>query len=343
MAARVGLIRDLVLFRSWSDSGFGPVRELVWLNFGQIKKKLIISLILGAIIMVGLGVYADFNKLAGSLLRFDLAYLPLILMLAPMNYILRYFKWNYYLKLLNIKIEPGDNLRIFTAGLSMAVSPGKLGEFIKAYMIKEFNGTPMSVTSPLIVAERLTDGISMIILASIGALKFRYGFSVLIASTVLVFLFIAFVRFRPFALATIGFIKKLPLLKKAGEQIDAFYNSSFELFGVKSLLLSVGIGIISWGFEGIVIYLALIAFGWPISILSSLFTVSFSSIVGALSMLPGGLFAAEGSIMGLLILMNVPKEIASAATIITRFSTLWLGVAIGIVGLVAVQRRLEIR
>lgn len=292
------------------------------------------------IIFVIMGIYSDFNKLFSSFLKFNLVYLPAILMLAPMNYLLRYVKWNYYLRLLNIEIDRKDNLRIFTSGLSMTVTPGKLGEFMKSYLIKEFEGVPMSVTSPLIVIERLTDGISMIILASVGALKYKYGLAVLVISVAMVAIFIASVRFKTVANFIIGFLKKLPLLRKLGAQIDAFYKSSYELLTVQSIIFSVVIGIVSWSFEGIVIYLTLKGFGSPISLLSSIFTVSFASIAGALSMLPGGLFVAEGSIMGLLIMMGVSKEIASASTIITRFSTLWLGVAIGIGGLISIQRRL---
>jgi uncharacterized protein (TIRG00374 family) len=311
------------------------------LDFSQIKKKLFISLILGIIVFVILGIYSDFSKIIESLKNFNFRYLPFILMLAPLNYFFRYIKWSYYLRLLEIKINTADNVKIFTAGLGMTVTPGKVGEFLKAYLIKEINGTPASTTCPLVLVERVTDGISMILLASVGALRFKYGLGVLAASLVLTALFIAFVRFRPFALWTIGFLKKMPILKKIGEQIDAFYGSSYELLNMRSVLISVAIGVISWSFEGIIIYLTLLAFGSPLPVLSSIFIVSFATIVGAISMLPGGLFAAEGSIMGLLVMMGVPKEVASATTIVTRFSTLWLGVAIGIVGLIAVQRRLS--
>lgn len=296
---------------------------------------------MGIIIFVILGLYSDFNKIAASVSRFNFRYLPLILTLAPLNYFFRYIKWSYYLKLLNIDIKTEDNIKIFTAGLSMTVTPGKVGEFLKSYLIKELKGVPVSVTSPLVVIERLTDGISMIVLASIGALTFRYGTSVMVISILLVGVFIAVVRIKPVALEIINFLKKLPVLNRIGMHIDAFYRSSYELLEAKTLALSVGIGAISWAFEGVVIFLTLKAFNYPISILSSVFVVAFASIAGALSMLPGGLFVAEGSIMGLLIMMGVPKEIASASTIVTRFSTLWLGVIIGVVGLIAVQRMLN--
>ncbi|MGI6778545.1 MAG: lysylphosphatidylglycerol synthase transmembrane domain-containing protein [Acetivibrionales bacterium] len=311
------------------------------MDFLHLKKKLFISLVLGLVIFVILGLYSDFNKIMESVSRFDLRYLPVILMLAPLNYILRYVKWNYYLKILKINIDSVDNAKIFTAGLSMTVTPGKLGEFLKSYLIKEFKGVSISVTSPMIVIERLTDGISMIILASIGALRFRYGIGALVSAVLLSAFFIAFIRIRPFALRVIGFLKKMPVLKRIGVQMDAFYQSSYELLGIRTFSISVAIGILSWGFEGLVLFLTLKAFNHPISILSSVFVVAFSSIVGALSMLPGGLVVAEGSILGLLLMMDLPKEIASASTIVTRFSTLWLGVLIGIAGLVSVRKVLD--
>jgi uncharacterized protein (TIRG00374 family) len=311
------------------------------LDFARIKKGILISIILGLMIYAALGVYSDYSKAAGAVSAFNYAYLPFILMLAPMNYVLRYIKWSYYLRLLDVEINRSDNIRIFAAGLAMTVTPGKVGEFLKSYLIKEIKGVPMSVTSPLIVIERLTDGISMIILASIGALKFKFGAGLMIVSVLLVVFFISFVRIKPFALGIIMLLKRLPLLKKLGAQMDAFYSSSYRLLELKPLVFSVAVGIISWGFEGIVIYLALRGFGSPISVLSSVFTVAFSSIAGALSMLPGGLFVAEGSIMAILVLLGVPAWIASAATIVTRFSTLWLGVFIGIIGLLSVRNALE--
>jgi uncharacterized protein (TIRG00374 family) len=310
------------------------------LDFSRIKKRILISIILGLMVFIALGMYSDYSKIAGAVSAFNYAYLPFILLLAPMNYVLRYIKWSYYLKLLNINIDRGDNIRIFAAGLGMTVTPGKVGEFLKSYLIKEFKGIPISVTSPLIIIERLTDGISMIILASIGALRFKFGAGVMLGSILLVVFFISFVRIKPFALSVIRLLKRLPVLKRLGTHMDMFYSSSYQLLELKPLLFSAAVGIISWGFEGIVIYLALTGFGSPISILSSVFIVAFSSIAGALSMLPGGLFVAEGSIMAILVLLGVPAWIASAATIVTRFSTLWLGVFFGIIGLLAVQNAL---
>jgi uncharacterized protein (TIRG00374 family) len=313
-------------------------------DFGKIKKGIVIYAILGIAVFAIIGMYADFESLKESISKFDFSYLPLILLLAPMNYVLRYVKWNYYLHQLKIKIPLRINLPVFVAGLSMTVTPAKVGEFFKSYLLREFCGVEMSKTMPMVLMERVSDAISMIILASIGAIAFEYGYAAIIACVCIIVLFVAVIRIKPFAMFVIRMLSKNRFLKKFADAFENFYIHTYELTRLDRLGVAVGIGTISWFFEGLVVFLALKAFGVDFSILGSVFTVSVSSLVGALSMLPGGLIAAEGSIMGVLVvLFGVNKVIASATTIVTRISTLWLGVVLGIVGLVVVQKMLKKR
>jgi uncharacterized protein (TIRG00374 family) len=71
--------------------------------------------------------------------------------------------------------------------------------------------------------------------------------------------------------------------------------------------------------------------GWETFSLA-VFILAFSTVVGAVSALPGGLGAADASIAGMLtLLMNLNKGVAAAATLIIRFATLWFGVGLGLV------------
>jgi len=51
------------------------------------------------------------------------------------------------------------------------------------------------------------------------------------------------------------------------------------------------------------------------------------------SMLPGGLGVAEGSLTGLLVGLGTALPEAAAATLLVRAATLWLAVALGVVTL----------
>jgi uncharacterized protein (TIRG00374 family) len=300
------------------------------LNTKDIEKKIIFSVIIGMLIFSLNSLYSDAKELMNVFIKFNYIWLPVILILAPLNYTFRFLKWNYYLKLINVNIRLRENIIIFLSGFSMTITPGKLGELLKTYMLKQKYCIPISLTAPLVFTERLTDAISMLILSCFGMLAFNYGVGALTVISIVIIAGIIIVQNKSLCLKIIDKSGKIPFLKNRAEQLHNFYNSTFVLFKWKSLLIAVLIGVISWAFEGFVIYYTLLAMGYHISILASIFVVSFSSIIGAVTMLPGGLFAAEGSIIGILILMGFPKVIAGGATIVTRFATLWLGVIIGI-------------
>lgn len=54
----------------------------------------------------------------------------------------------------------------------MIMTPGKAGEIVKCYMVKNVSGTGMTVTAPVILAERVIDGLAMLILAGLGLIAF---------------------------------------------------------------------------------------------------------------------------------------------------------------------------
>ena len=60
---------------------------------------------------------------------------------------------------------------------------------------------------------------------------------------------------------------------------------------------------------------------------------SSSIIVGAASLIPGGVGVAEGSIAGLLNLSGINLSVALALGILIRIFTLWYGVVAGFVAL----------
>ena len=314
------------------------MRELA----ARYKKPFWAGIVAGLAVITVLLILGDLRGVAGLFKSFDRRYLPAILLLAPLNYFFRYLKWDYYLQLTGLYPQAQINRLIFLSGLAMTITPGKAGELLKCYLLKEHIDAPVSVTASIVLAERLSDGLSMVLLAAAGLLAFPYGQYALLTVFILLVIAVAAFHYEVF------FQYLLLLLKKKGRAwgqkiavfLREFQRTARRLFTLPALLFAVGIGVLSWGLEGLVIFLAVRALGGSIPILVSVFVVSFSSIVGALSFLPGGLGVAEGSIMALLLLAGLGKEMAAAATLVTRFSTLWLGVLVGIIGFYLAQREL---
>jgi uncharacterized protein (TIRG00374 family) len=99
--------------------------------------------------------------------------------------------------------------------------------------------------------------------------------------------------------------------------------------GLRLLLGASLLGLIAWFFECLAFQMVFKGLGLEISLFKATFIYAFSTLAGALSMLPGGIGAAEGSMAGLLLMVEIPKAKATTATIIIRVCTVWFAVILG--------------
>ena len=144
-----------------------------------MRRRFALSLIFGLLVVTALAFIGDAPRVIAAGRHFAWAYVPAVLALTAFNYLLRGLKWQYYLRLIGARVSKADGAAIFACGLSMAMTPGKVGELLKAWLLRARTGTPMAVSAPVILAERLTDGVAMLILASAGLLLYRHGWQAL--------------------------------------------------------------------------------------------------------------------------------------------------------------------
>lgn len=305
----------------------------------KIKRKIFLSIGFAGLIYIGFVFFSDYELLVNVFKKFNWLLLPLLLALSLLNYVSRFFKWDYYLSLLNVKIKRIDSFSIFMSGLIMSITPGKFGELLKAYLVKQINGAPVSRTAPIIFAERITDFISLLMIALLGAYIYNFGGWIVI----LVSLFFAFVviaiGWKNLALKILTSIEKIQFLKKYLGSIHSAYESSYEMLKPKPLFYMTLLSFISWAFECLGYYLILANFQMEFSFFWASFSYAFSTIVGAITMLPGGLGVTEGSLTLLLAQNGASLENAVASTFIIRAVTLWFAVVVGIVSVFLYQKR----
>jgi glycosyltransferase 2 family protein len=307
----------------------------------KLRTGILFSLLFAFIVLVAIALYADVPRLILALGRFRWEYLPLILGLTLFNYFWRFIKWQYYLKRLKIPISWTKSLLIFVCGLSMAITPGKVGELLKSYLLKRETNVAISRTSPIILAERLTDGIAMLILASMGLVLYRFGWEILLLLFLLGVASIALVQNRAIMQILLSVCERLPVLSRFSHMIRAFYESAYNLLQWQPLLLAILIGLVSWSGECAALYFVFIGLGVTPSlalVIKATFILAFSTLVGSASGLPGGLGAAEGSVLGLTrLLVSSSAALGGAATLLIRFCTLWFGLTLGVIALFIFQ------
>lgn len=299
----------------------------------KLKKNILIFSGVAALLYLVLSIYADFNQIKYTLSKFNWIIFPILLMLAFTNYIFRFFKWHYYINLLKVPLDFWDSFKIFMSGLVMSVTPGKFGEVIKAYLVKNKTGVAISKTMPIIFVERLTDLISVIILCLVGVLYFDIlKMFVIIILLIFIALVILLSSRKIFEVVT-NFLNRYKIFNKYYPKIVQAYDSSYEMIQIKPLVEMVFLSIFSWFFECIAYFLIIISFninfGFVETFLFAILVYTLSTIIGSITMLPGGLGAAEISFTAIIQAKGVSKDVAVASTLLIRFVTLWFALIVG--------------
>lgn len=314
-------------------------------RLARLRRQLPLWLAVGAAVALGVGVFGDAPKVAAALAAFPWALLPLVLALTCVNYGIRFVKWQLYLRLIRAPSVPrGESALIFFSGLSMTMTPGKLGEWLKSYLLRERWRVPVGSSAPIILAERLTDGVAMLLLALGGLLAYGYGRELLGLVALGAVGFVAVTQLPAMRGTLLGVAERFPFARERIHHLHDFLVSAQALFSPGPLILAVAMGFVSWGAECAAFYLVLVGLGAPPSgelLLQASFVLATSTLVGSVSMLPGGLAVAEGSIAGMLLLLRITASpaTAAAATLLIRFCTLWFGVGVGVVALFLIGRR----
>ena len=295
-----------------------------------MKKGVILTIILAVIAFTSVGMWGDILK-AGPFLRgFPWYLVPSIAFFGFCNDLIKFFRWHVYLKKTGILIPIKKSLAIFLTGLSMSATPGKAGLLIKSQMLKRFSGHTLISTSPIIAAELYMDliGLSLISLFGIGLLEKGVWVALVFCTLPLLGLIPGIPDF------IIGLIAKIPMLSGRIIEIKAALDIMFRLFGLKILILSLSITLIAWMSEGVALSIILEGLGFDMGIVPATVFFGFSTLIGVLSMLPGGLVVTDASLLALLIHAGIPAAPAAIASIMARIFTLWLAVMIGSIFLI---------
>jgi uncharacterized protein (TIRG00374 family) len=305
----------------------------------NLRRSILISVAIGLIVAVVLGLVSDIRQVGDSLRSFNWWVLPVVIGFTLFNYALRWLKWDYYLRRMGMGhgVSHAMSGLLFTSGMLMAVTPGKIGEVLKSFLLKRVNGTPISASAPIVLAERITDGLAMLLLMGLGLTFYPPAQPIFILLVILTIAGIVVAQNRRLSEMLIAMVAKLPIGAKIAPRLTTMYESIRQLLDGRILIVSTLISLLSWFGECVAMYYVLVGLGIEGNLhllLIATFVFAASTLVGLVSFLPGGLGVSEASSTGMLALL-VPMAAgpATVATIMIRFCTLWFGVSLGAVAL----------
>lgn len=320
-----------------------PSSEAKGTGLESLGRRLLVPLGLGVLVGVGLVLTASPRRLLESFHRFDLRLLPWVLALSLLNYGLRFVRWEAYLGKLDVPLARGKSLAVFGVGFLLSVTPGKAGELGKAWMVRELGGGPALRVVPAVLAERVTDLLGVLVLFSIGAMAFPRGAwlsAAMVGAVVAVVVVFTWKRGADLAFRILG---KLPLIGPRVPLLIDLYGKLRSLLSPGLLLGALALSTVAWGAEAVGFFLVVREYAPRASLLAALFNYTGATVVGSLSMLPGGLGAAEGSMVGLLHAQGLGTADANLITLVVRGATLWFAVGLGLLALPFVARWLARR
>ncbi len=302
----------------------------------SLTRRLIFGLLFGFIVMIALTLIADLRQVSERVLTFKWSLYPWVMLLTLFNYLLRGYKFHFYLRQVGASEIPiKESYHLFVAGFPLAVTPGKVGEVLKGVWIHHRTGVSTAKGLAVVVAERISDGLAVLLLSTLGVIAYPQYWPGFVFVLIVLLGVIVISQIRPMALALLEFSKKLPIIKRFSSALIEFYEGSFALFKPTATIMATGLGMVSWLGEGIGFYLILRGLGLPPSgetLSIAVFVLAFSTVIGAVSALPGGLGAAEASIAGMLaLILGLSTDTAAAATLLIRFATLWFSVLLGLI------------
>ena len=277
-------------------------------------------------------IVSDFNVIHEKIFDFKTDYLPVILLLAPLSWVIVFFRWHFLLKNSNIIIPKKENFKIYMAGFAMSVTPGKVGELIKSQFLKSKYGVSRKNTLPIIISEYFYHMVGVLVVSIIGVYYFEFSLYIIILTSALIITTLTIISSETFFKKFVNLISKRNFLKKYVSPISDSHIIFKKSTRGKIFIISSGLSIAFWLTEVLIVYFVFLSFNvlnFEFFKIAAIYTTSL--ILGMLSFLPMGVGVVEGSLAGFLNYEGIDISIALTLEILIRIFTRWYGVIVGLI------------
>jgi uncharacterized protein (TIRG00374 family) len=300
-----------------------------------------VPLLIGVAALFALIFAIDLRGFGAAIRGFRLAAIPAVLALSVLYYMLQGVRWHFLLRAVGVREPMGHSVLLNYAGQSTGLLP--LGELSRAVLVAESTGVEFGAIVATVTVQELIYTLILIAAAVPGSFAYHGSAGAVLAAllaTVLVFVILTvpavFRRVRAGVVRT-------PLLRRLVADVDrlqhdtvvllrrpdTYWWSTLSAFGaLVSITLfwlvvdSIAPGVLSWK--------------------TAAFVYAVSHVVGAISLIPGGLGAYEASTVGLLVASGVDGGISAAAALLHRAADKGVNTLIGMAAYLIARRRLKL-
>jgi uncharacterized membrane protein YbhN (UPF0104 family) len=291
------------------------------------RRALTLSIGLAALLYLGFVLFADREAVFAALRRVGWPVLTAIFALSLMNYLLRFWRWQRYVAAFGHVLPWRRHFLYYLAGFTLTVTPGKAGEAVRSLYLHQYGVTYAQSLAALFV-ERLLDVLAMSLLALLILLA-RPDYAWLVAVAWVLTLGLGWLVTRAWLPERLRGWGRNHRYGYQFDRLARLLDSAAVLLRPGYLLFGLSLGVLSWGLEGLSLYLIAQDVGVGVSLETGIGIYAIAVLAGALSFLPGGLGSTEAVMGVLLVAFGADGASAVAITLLCRIATLWFAVALG--------------
>jgi uncharacterized protein (TIRG00374 family) len=327
---------------------------------GSNKKNTIrigASLAVGILLLVALIWWTGVDKIGAAIGSASPVWLAAVALVILPAYILRAIRWKLLLSPVKKTIRVSNTFWSTAVGFMVnTLIPIRLGEFVRAYILGEKEGTGFGPSFSSIVVERTLDLIGLLSIgivtmflvsaqAGLSSLVVNIFTAVAVLIAVILAVIIAGIKKEDLIIRLLTRItSKIPLVKKYTTRIADFTSSLIKgLQGLsqnpKMFIANISLTWILWLIYTSATYFTFIAFNHPLSFVAAILGGVLMSLSHILPATPGYVGSYEAFWWAIFFSLGVPENLLTATAVISHLvgllpivilgcvSVIWLGVS----------------
>ena len=308
---------------------------------------IILSIAILAVMLYLIGI----DKLIDAIKDANLFILGVAVLIQIGTYFLYTYRWQIVNSIADINVSFKKLLPIVMVGL--AVNNITPSEPVRAYILAKEHGYDLKETFATVIADRMLDTFPFIVLAIITIIATVLYFDfpmwlevILVLSVIAIVIILGMLIYmcinEGFGVRVENLIFKLThrFYKKGSENlkinihenISGFQDTMKMLISDRKLFYyTIPLSFLIWVFEILRVYVVFLAFGVTLNVIVIGEVFILASLVGMIPLLPGGLGAVDGLMMGLYSRAGCPQGLAGPVTLVERLISFWMASIIGLV------------